>query len=162
MRDARTILPVLRRDLLTIAAAFAASLLLGWAINLLRPSPLAFPYQSREVRALAGLERSEKDAPELALPAVREAVGAAVFIDAREPLFFEEGHLPGAVNFPVSAILERRLPALPADRSRRLIVYCSGGDCEDSRIIARALTALGFENVFVFRGGWEEWTEARQ
>jgi len=161
MKQGGTILPVLRRDLLVIVVAFAASLLLGWAINILRPVPVAFPYQSRETRALQGLERTEKEPPELPLEAVQRAVGSAVFIDAREPFFFEEGHLPEAVNFPVSAIIERRLPSLPADRNQRLIVYCSGGDCEDSRIIARALSALGFENVFVFRGGWEEWVEAR-
>jgi rhodanese-related sulfurtransferase len=40
-------------------------------------------------------------------------------------------------------------------------VYCSGGDCHDSRLVANALLSLGFSNVSVFTGGWVAWSEAK-
>ena len=42
----------------------------------------------------------------------------------------------------------------------RIIVYCSGGDCHDSRLVANALLSLGFSNVSVFTGGWDAWSAA--
>ena len=41
------------------------------------------------------------------------------------------------------------------------MVYCAGGDCHDSRLVANALLTLGFSEVSVFTGGWEAWLAAR-
>ena len=55
----------------------------------------------------------------------------------------------------------RRLsPALKAATDKPVIVYCSGGECHDSRLVANALLTLGFGDVRVFAGGWEEWQAA--
>ena len=43
---------------------------------------------------------------------------------------------------------------LKAAHDKPIIVYCSGGDCHDSRLVANALLSLGFGNVSVFTGGW--------
>jgi len=143
------------RDLALVALAFLLSLTAGILANRIRPDPLPFPYRDRASRAR---EAGAKDPAQIALAAAESAWrnGAAVFIDAREPGFFEEGHIPGAVNLPVSEI--KNSPRVPADRP--LIVYCSGGDCEDSGVVARALLKMGFRDVAVFAGGWEEWSAA--
>ena len=82
----------------------------------------------------------------------------ALFVDAREPDFFEEGHIPQAINLPRDSILQAKALGELADKSRPLIVYCSGEDCEDSRIVAKGLLAMGHAKVSVYAGGMEEWS----
>jgi len=145
------------RDLILIVLAFLISVATGILANRLRSDPLPFPYRDRASRLK---ETGVKDPAVVAMAAAEAAwrSGSAVFVDAREPDFFEEGHIPGAVNLPVSEI-KKSLPAgIPSDKF--LIVYCSGGDCEDSGVVARALMKMGCRDVAVFAGGWEEWSAA--
>ena len=83
---------------------------------------------------------------------------SGLFVDAREPAFFEEGHIPRAINLPRDEILRAKTTGDLADKSRPVIVYCSGDDCKDSEIVAKGLLAMGHSKVFVYAGGWEEWS----
>ncbi|MEI6279960.1 MAG: rhodanese-like domain-containing protein [Verrucomicrobiae bacterium] len=141
-----------------MSAAFLFALALGFFVNLFRSDPLELPYRGREARLSAGVAEAVPPAMGLAEAEAAWRKGAAVFIDAREPDFFEEGHIGRAINLPVSKIAAA--DGLPEDKAVSLIVYCSGGDCGDSRIVARALSAAGYRNVAVFSGGWDEWTAA--
>jgi rhodanese-related sulfurtransferase len=145
------------RDLALVALAFLVSLAVGILANRFRSDPLSFPHRDRAFR------EKEAGAKEPAVVAMAEAGaawrnGVALFIDAREADFFEEGHIPGAVNLSVAAIKSTVPAGVPLDRP--LIVYCSGGDCEDSGVVARALLKMGCRDVAVFAGGWEEWSAA--
>ena len=100
------------------------------------------------------------------LPEFRSAVEtrSTLIFDARPSIFFEQGHVPGALNLARDAFARdyRRLaPILKSATDKPIIVYCSGGDCHDSRLVANALLSLGFNKVRVFTGGWEEWLKAR-
>ena len=78
-------------------------------------------------------------------------------------MFFERGHVPDAINLARDDFAHdyRRLTAvLEANRDKPIIVYCSGGDCHDSQLVANALLSLGFSDVTVFTGGWDEWSAA--
>ncbi len=144
------------RDAVLVAAGFLLSLAVGFAANRLRSDPLPVPY-----RAPADHPSDEAGMPGAVTLAGAEAawrVGDTLFIDAREPDFFEDGHIPGAINLPVSRVADAR--ALSGDRERAVLVYCTGADCRDSRIVALALCAAGHRNVDVFAGGWDEWTRA--
>jgi len=145
------------QDFRTVLVAFGLSLVLGWALNAIRPDPVAFPYVDRRARASDGIPGSQ--AAPVSLAEVRQVAErrSGVFVDARETFFFEEGRLPGAINLPVAQAEDGLLSGIPADRETLLIVYCSGGDCEDSRTVARLLREAGYRNVRVFEGGWEEW-----
>ncbi|MEI6032659.1 MAG: rhodanese-like domain-containing protein [Verrucomicrobiae bacterium] len=150
------------RDLSLVAVAFILSLAAGSLTNLIRTDPLPFRYLGREARLLASApELAREREPAAATLAQAEAAWrnhAAAFLDAREPDFFEEGHIPGATNFPASRI--RAPHRLPEDKEAPLIVYCSGADCSDSRIVAKSLAAAGYRRVAVFSGGWDAWTAA--
>jgi len=83
-------------------------------------------------------------------------------VDVREADEFAEGHVPGARNFPrgmleVRADLEhkKRDPWL-ADRSRKLILYCGGGN--RSALAAQVLQQMGFTQVRSLAEGWTGWT----
>jgi rhodanese-related sulfurtransferase len=100
------------------------------------------------------------------LPEFRSAVetGSALILDARPSVFYEQGHVPGALNLARADFARdyRHLsPSLKSAADKPIIVYCSGGDCHDSRLVANALLSLGFSNVSVFTGGWEAWSAAR-
>jgi len=83
-----------------------------------------------------------------------------VIIDARSPEEYQAGHLPGAINLPYSELSEESflvLQKIPFDME--IITYCEGIECSIAEDLASFLKESGFENVKVFAGGWEEWTE---
>lgn len=87
--------------------------------------------------------------------------GTAVVIDARGPGAFEEGHIPGAVNIPYDQLPDY-IETLQSEvfTGDVVICYCWGPTCDFSDQLATELLIMGYENVTVFTGGWEEWTAA--
>ncbi len=84
-----------------------------------------------------------------------------IFLDARYPEDFKAGHIKGAINLPYEEYEEhapRVLPKLPKDHE--IIAYCDGTECETSLLLARELIDLGYEDIKVFFGGWQEWRDA--
>jgi rhodanese-related sulfurtransferase len=93
------------------------------------------------------------------------AKGLNVFIDARNDQHFEEGHIPGAVQFdPYHVEQYLDAAAAKANAAEKVIVYCNGGDCEDSIYACRELLTAGvpYESIYLFEGGWKEWSAAQQ
>ncbi len=87
-----------------------------------------------------------------------------IFVDARRRSDYEEGHIPGAV-WLYHYQSERLFPDVRDDLEQAfiIIVYCNGGDCEDSIHLASDLSShygIPSENIFVFEGGMSEWKEA--
>ena len=84
-----------------------------------------------------------------------------VFLDARYPEDFKAGHIRGAINLPYEESEEHApqvLPGLP--KEHEIITYCDGTECETSLLLARELRELGYQDIKVFFGGWQEWLKA--
>jgi len=84
--------------------------------------------------------------------------GKYIFVDARSPEDYEEGHIQGAVSLPVGQFEERAeafLERYPPEAS--IITYCSGRTCQDSHHLAEFLLDLGYDNVTVFIDGFPGW-----
>jgi rhodanese-related sulfurtransferase len=84
----------------------------------------------------------------------------AVFVDARSPELFAEGHIAGAINVPweqVDDYLDVFLKQVP-DASSVVIVYCDGEGCSLSEQLALMLRNMGYPNVKVLVNGWTVWT----
>ena len=81
-----------------------------------------------------------------------------VFVDAREPEYFDDSHIMGAWNIPFFFELTFKLDSLQGKQSP-VVVYCSGEECGSSEDLAYELQAEGFTNLYVFKGGWIEWSE---
>ncbi len=85
-----------------------------------------------------------------------------LFIDAREPQEFAEGHIKGALN-----VSYKEFKDLSEDKKREtmkdvkketiIVSYCGGGDCEMSIDNAYEFAKLGYEDVYIFLGGMLEW-----
>lgn len=85
----------------------------------------------------------------------------AIFFDARRTAEYRAGHIPGARPFSVwEADLDAKIRGFFAegpDPSTPLVVYCSGGECEDSHTLAQKLYLAGFDHVLVYREGFPDW-----
>lgn len=86
---------------------------------------------------------------------------ATIFIDARDDNHFSEGHIPGAYQldrYQPEKYLPGVIPACLA--ANAIVVYCNGGECEDSEFAARMLKddiKVPGEKLFVYGGGITEW-----
>jgi len=38
-----------------------------------------------------------------------------------------------------------------------IVLYCSGGGCEDSHLLANRLVALGYRNLLIYAEGFPDW-----
>ena len=81
-------------------------------------------------------------------PILVEALGAG---------FYQDAHLPGAINIPLGQV-DRLAARLLPDRQKPIVVYCSGTGAS-SDAVARRLEELGYRTVAVYRGGKEDWVE---
>jgi rhodanese-related sulfurtransferase len=83
-----------------------------------------------------------------------------VFIDARDDRHYAEGHIPGAYQFD-RYYPEKYLPAVLAacQNARSIVVYCTGGNCEDSEFATLTLKEASVppERLAVYVGGMTEW-----
>lgn len=84
-----------------------------------------------------------------------------VFVDARDEQHYREGHIPGAYEFDPyrpEKYFDAVLPVCKA--AEQIVVYCNGGDCDDSETAAILLRDVGIPNqkLMVYGGGITEWT----
>jgi len=82
--------------------------------------------------------------------------GLVTLIDTRPPEEFGAGHLPGAINLPLSE-LKRRLRQLPRDQE--IVAYCRGQYCVLSYETVAELRKHGFK-AFRLEDGYPEWKAA--
>jgi rhodanese-related sulfurtransferase len=91
----------------------------------------------------------------------RLSQGLIIFIDARDDEHFQGGHIPEAYQldyYRPTAYLGTVLPL--CQTAEQIVVYCNGGDCEDSKHTAIFLRNAGIpaSKLFVYAGGIMEWT----
>jgi phage shock protein E len=79
---------------------------------------------------------------------------APVLVDARSPIEFKRGHVPGAVNAPFWKILFKAAP-LPEDRNREMVVFCMHG--QRAWLASKALALRGYRNTSLLDGHMQEW-----
>jgi rhodanese-related sulfurtransferase len=111
-------------------------------------------------RGLEGIDLNEVQSW-LADP--RYEMELVILVDARNLRQYLDGHLPGAYSFDhfrPEETLEEVLPAALA--AEQVIIYCSGGDCEDSEFAAIFLRDAGVpgDRIRIYTGGLQEWREA--
>lgn len=81
-----------------------------------------------------------------------------VLVEALPPMYYEDAHLPGAINLPHDRV-DELAPALLPDTSAEIVVYCANSPCRNSGIAARRMTELGYENVRDYDTGKQDWIE---
>jgi rhodanese-related sulfurtransferase len=80
-------------------------------------------------------------------------------VEALPAKYYEDKHLPGAINLPhdqVDALAPRLLP----DKAAEIVVYCASAPCQNSGIAAQRLAEIGYTNVYDYHEGKADWIEA--
>jgi rhodanese-related sulfurtransferase len=78
-------------------------------------------------------------------------------VDVREVDEYAAGHIDGAVNIPLSELLDN-LARLPESKTMPILLYCHTQKRATHALVI--LRELGYTNVFNLEGGWaayEEW-----
>ena len=126
----------------------------GTTVSTSSTAGLAAQLQAKGLRLVEGREAARLFADP------RYAAESVVFVDARDDRHYQEGHIPGAYQFDHYRP-ENYLPTvLPACQSaEQIVVYCTGGNCEDSEFATLTLrdARIPAERLFVYAGGMTEW-----
>ena len=83
-----------------------------------------------------------------------------VFIDARDGSEFEKRHIPGAYELdPYHPEQSLTSATRICQKAEEIVVYCNGGDCDDSVSAAILLRDVGINSakLFIYAGGISDW-----
>ena len=155
---------VLRKTIQEIIILAGISVALAVVVNFLSPKGIALVGQwdtSKGVITASPSGPEEWQPEEINRVARAKEIfdnGNVLFVDARSPDNYEDGHISGAESLPVGqfdeqieSFLNRHSP------DTRIVTYCSGRTCEDSHNLARFLSDVGFSHVSVFIDGFPGW-----
>jgi rhodanese-related sulfurtransferase len=85
--------------------------------------------------------------------------GVVTVIDALPESYYDQQHLPGAINL-VEADVETRAESMLPDKAATIVTYCSNQACGNSQAVANRLQKLGYSDVRKYADGIQDWTEA--
>ncbi len=145
---------MLRKSIIQAGCILILSAALGLGVNTVRNDGLPLVYAQKSAVQLDATkgEIALKDAAMLFISK------RAVFLDARPPMAFEDGHIQGALDLPVVFFDEEFEKIAPRLKDAEvLITYCDGEHCPLSEKLAKRLKERGFSNVYVLKNGWTLW-----
>jgi rhodanese-related sulfurtransferase len=92
---------------------------------------------------------------------LRDAIdaGTVTVVEALGPQYFEQGHLPTAINIPHTEVAQLAPELLP-DKNAAIVVYCSNTQCSNSAIAQGELLRIGYSDVRKYAEGKQEWEAA--
>ena len=151
----------LSRSIHQIYLYITVSIIFSISLNIFRSDSLSFVAENLLI--VESLEELNNDLNqgiiEISLEIAKDLFDKEfLFIDARAEEYYLEGHIPGA-------ICNDDLDQLINDIDNRMInndffvVYCSDDDCGSSEDLAYQLQDQGFTDIYLFKGGWKQWTE---
>lgn len=80
-----------------------------------------------------------------------------IVVDSRIPGDRKQGYVEGSISLPdVDTTCEALAKLIPAKTAPALF-YCNGVKCGRSANAVKIALSCGFNNVYWFRGGFEEW-----
>lgn len=85
--------------------------------------------------------------------------GEVTVVETLGAQYYEDAHLPGAINIPHTQV-EELAPQLLPETGAAIVTYCSSTECRNSEIAANQLTAMGYTNVRRYTEGKQDWVEA--
>jgi rhodanese-related sulfurtransferase len=157
----------MKKFLLEITVILSLSLFLGLAYNQLSKSPLPIFQKYDAHRVDISINNTSSEEPvvhlnEIDAETVQSLVESnmAILLDARTPEDFASCHIPGAISLPISQFEKKfHTVATLLAGCNTIITYCEGIHCTDSSMLAMELHKKGYQDIFIYKGGIEEWRE---
>lgn len=88
-------------------------------------------------------------------------LGAALFLDGREPEDYAAGHIRNALNLPAQSFAQHFGDIVPMlTLASPMVLYCDGSECDLSRLLAEGLRQQGYTNLHILSNGWTAWRQA--
>lgn len=81
-------------------------------------------------------------------------------IDARPSRYDDGFRIPGTLSLSFDASEEEIQEKLP-HKNGLIVLYCGTKKCPTSRFLADRLVMMGYDNVYRYSGGLEEWRKAK-
>ena len=147
-----------------ISILAGAAIIAAFAFNYFSPAGIALVGQwDTSMGVITANERNEIVLNDLEITNVPLAKrlydsNKFVFVDARSREDYDEGHIKGAVSFPVGQFdetIEAFLDQYPPETA--IVTYCSGRTCVDSHKLAQMLLDFGYTEINVFIDGFPGW-----
>ena len=82
-----------------------------------------------------------------------------ILVEALPEKYYQDKHLPGAINIPHDRI-DELAPVLLPDRLAPIVVYCANAPCRNSGLAAERLAELGYQSVRDYHEGKQDWIKA--
>ena len=82
-----------------------------------------------------------------------------VLVEALPEKYFNEAHLPGAIQIDYTEVSEKA-PVLLKNKDDMIVVYCANTECQNSAKGAKQLDTFGYKNVYEYVEGKQDWLEA--
>ena len=138
------------------------SLLISFCVNILRTESLPFiAVPLEKIEDITQIENSslQPQIREISIDVAERLFSDSVlFIDAREEEYYIEGHIPNSIcNDDFDSLILQVEDMIKY--SDGFVVYCSDDDCGSSEDLAYQLQDQGFKNIYLFKGGWKQWTK---
>ncbi len=127
-------------------------------------NPLTVPISANTSNAATTPTPTTTGAPVLRWGEVKGLLetGQIVLLDARAKTAYDLEHISGALSLPTESKPEEFIAfAMKHPKDTAMVVYCGGGNCDQSHELAEKLTKdLGYTNVRIMPGGIVEWRVA--
>jgi len=81
-----------------------------------------------------------------------------IFVDVRKNIYYNYGHIKGAISMPVNeidAVLTSSVSKLKS--ARVVILYCNDASCVAPDYVASRLEKTGVKDIKIYSDGWREW-----
>ena len=136
------------------------SIFLSFSSNLLRKDSIPLLAKKLEITEDIDLDSNESTLTAISLDKAKEFFeNGVLFIDARDEVYYNEGHIKNAMK---NVFLMELIFNIEDKQTKEepVVVYCGDPGCGDSENLAYDLKSEGFKKLFVFKGGWLEWSAA--
>ena len=136
------------------------SIFLSFSSNLVRKDSIPLLAKKLEITEDIDIDSDESTLLAISLDKAKDFFeNGVLFIDARDEVYYNDGHIKNAMKnvFLMELIFNIEEKQTKEDP---IVVYCGDPGCGDSEDLAYDLQNEGFKKLFVFKGGWLEWSAA--
>ena len=136
------------------------SIFLSFSSNLVRKDSIPFLAKKLEITEDIDLDSDESTLLAISLDKAKDFFeNGVLFIDARDEVYYNDGHIKNAMK---NVFLMELIFNIEEKQTKEepIVVYCGDPGCGDSEDLAYDLQNEGFKKLFVFKGGWLEWSAA--
>ena len=136
------------------------SIFLSFSSNLIRKDSIPLLAKKLEITEDIDLDSYESTLLAISLDKAKDFFeNGVLFIDARDEVYYNDGHIRNAMK---NVFLMELIFNIEEKQTKEepIVVYCGDPGCGDSEDLAYDLQNEGFKKLFVFKGGWLEWSAA--